>query len=107
MHTQEQISKIKELGNEWQKGNHHRVYFNDLGTLYGIKTNRYNSGNIQSATLDGKAISNSQARQLLQKFASVKFWFDLTDNKFKFNDPYSEVNKEMMRKIQAAVEAQL
>ena len=107
MHTQEQIDKIKELGSEWHKDDHHRVYFNDLGTLYGIKTNRYHSGNIQSATLDGKPVSNSQAKRLLQKFASVKFWLDLVDGKFKFNDPYSEVDKAMMRKIQAAIEAQL
>lgn len=102
-----QVSKIKELGNEWQKGDYHRVYFNNLGTWYGIATERYNSGNIQSATLDGKTISNSQARRLLQKFASVKFWFDLNTGKFLFRDPYGEVNKEMMRKIQASIEAEL
>ena len=95
MYTEEQIDKIKELGNEWQKGGHHRVYFNDLGTLYGIETGRYNTGNISSATLDGEKISNSQAKRLLQKLFYVKVWFDLTDGQFHHKDTYGEINAEM------------
>lgn len=74
--------KLIELGSEWQKGENHRVYFNDLPQWYGLKAIRYNSGNIQSATFDGEVISNSQAKEIDWKFAGCKVWFDFTDGEF-------------------------
>ena len=103
-YTQGQIEKIKGLGSEWQKGNQHRVYFNNLGYYYGIRTERYNSGNVSSAELDGERISNSQAKRLLSTLAYSKLWFDVADQKFRGN---GELSDEMFSKIVAAIKAQL
>ncbi len=74
--------KLIELGSEWQKGENHRVYFNDLSAWYGLRLVRYNSGNIQSATFDGEAISNSYAKEIDGKFVGVRVWFDFADGEF-------------------------
>jgi len=107
MYTKQQIAKIKELGNEWHKGEHHRVYFNNLGQLYGIETSRYNSGNIQSARLDGQKISNSQARRILQRLNFVKIWFCLVAQEFQCKDYYGDLHNGDFERIVAAIEAQL
>jgi hypothetical protein len=51
-------------GSEWESGDNHRVYFNDLPELYGLQAERYGTGNISSAKLDGQKISNSKARKI-------------------------------------------
>ncbi len=74
--------KLIELGNEWQKGESHRVYFNNLAQWYGLKVTRYNSGSIMSAAFDGETISNSYAKEIEGKFFGVKIWFDFADGEF-------------------------
>jgi len=107
MYTPEQIERIRAIGNEWHKGNYHRVYFNNLSELYGIKTNRYNSGNISSATLDGEKISNSAAKRILGRLACVKIWFDLTDNEFHCKDRYGELHDGDFEKIIHEIEERI
>lgn len=82
------IEILKEMGNEWQKGDKHRIYFNDLGAYYGIETERYNTGNICGATQDGERISNSEAKRILGRLLDCKVWYDLNDNQW-----YSQYNK--------------
>lgn len=74
------IDILKTLGNEWQAGDKHRIYINDLMDLYGLKVEYYNSGNISAAWLDGEKISNSQARTMIDKIASITIWYDFVDN---------------------------
>ena len=81
------IEILKELGNEWQKGEKRRIYFNSLGMFYGIETGRYNSGNISSATLNGERISNSEAKRILGRLLDCKVWYDVTDGKFWKSTP--------------------
>ena len=69
-------------GKEWQKNGMHRVYFNDLPGLYGLKVTRYNTGNVSSATLDGERISNSAARKMLNKLCG-SFWYDVSAGEFR------------------------
>jgi len=73
---------LKVGGNEWRKENMHRIYFNDMPGLYGVKVTRYNTGNVSSATLDGERISNSAARKILNKLCCGKFWYDVPTGQF-------------------------
>ena len=81
------IEILKKLGNEWQKGDKHRIYFNSLGMFYGIETERYNSGNISSATLNGNSISNSEAKRILGRLLDCKVWYDVNDGTFWKSTP--------------------
>ncbi len=83
--TMANIETLKKLGREWQGGDKHRIYFNDLAGLYGLETSHYNSGNISEATLDGGRISNSQAREIASDLSMAKIWYDYADNKFYGN----------------------
>lgn len=70
-------------GKEWRSDSGaHRVYFNDLSGLYGLKTSRYGTGNISSATLRGSGISNSQARKIESAFVFAKVWYDVGTKAF-------------------------
>lgn len=67
------ITKLVEMGgNEWKKGDHHRVYFNNANKLIGLSVQRYGTGNVSSAKLDGETISNSYSR----KIEGEKVYFD-------------------------------
>ena len=105
-YTARQIERIKQWGNEWQKGDMHRIYINHgLGRLYGIETERYGTGNIMSARLDGQRISNGEAKRLLSKLNYSKFWFDMVEQKFHCQGEMA--NTGMLQKIVAAINAKL
>jgi len=76
------VEKLKEMGNEWIKGDHHRIYFNNLAEMYGLETGRYGTGNISSATLDGEKTSNNQARRIASDLKELKIWYDVKKGKF-------------------------
>lgn len=59
------VEKIREIGNEWIKGEHHRIYINNYSDLIGLSVNHYGTGNISSASLNGEKISNTRAKKLL------------------------------------------
>ena len=81
MITIEQLEKAG--GKVWQKNGMSRVYYNDLAGLYGLViVERYNTGNIHNATIDGERCSNSEARRILDRLSDAKLWYDLGDNKF-------------------------
>jgi hypothetical protein len=70
---------IKMGGTEWQRGDHHRVYFNRDAKkeLYGLELEYYRtSGNISRAKRNGEIISNSRARKML--FSNT--YFDVKKN---------------------------
>ena len=73
-------------GVEWEKGNLHRVYFNDeaykqvVKDEMGLVFTQYKTGNIKSATLNGEPISNGKARKMLP----YKIYFDVVANKMVF-----------------------
>lgn len=71
-------------GKEWKKDAMHRVYFNDLPDLFGLKTSHYNTGNVSSASIDGQSISNARAREISSSLAMSKVWYDLADQEFHF-----------------------
>ena len=75
-------TKLIKLGSEWQKGEHHRIYFNNLCELFGLSYSVYKSGNISAATLDGERISNSRAKEIKFALAGAKVWYDLNSGEF-------------------------
>ena len=71
------LARMKEIGGKrWQKNNMDRVYFNDLASKAGLDVDRYNSGSISSASLKGKSISNSKAKEIYANLESGKVYFD-------------------------------
>lgn len=60
-------------GRRWIKGGHDRIYFNNWPELIGLEINRYKTGNISCAFLDGELISNRQAGLLLNMINKV-YW---------------------------------
>ncbi len=78
-----EIQKLIEIGGvEWSKNGKHRIYFNNLAELFGLKIERYNTGQICSATLDGDKISNKVAHNYLIELMDVKIWFDVKTQEF-------------------------
>lgn len=66
-------------GSAWIRGDKHRVYINGWTAYAGLEVDHYNTGNISSASYQGKAISNSQAYKLVGCIDKV--WFDAADGK--------------------------
>lgn len=82
------IEALKSIGGqEWQKGDYHRVYFNNLPEWFGLKCEFYNSGSVASATLDGRTISNSYAKSIINDLrSSGRIWYDVRAGKFVNQD---------------------
>lgn len=97
------IEKLKTIGSEWIKGDYHRIYINDLPELYGLSVNRYNTGNISSANLNGESISNTAANKIISRLDG-KLYYDLNSGEFKWsylNDDDAEtIIAAIMDKIQ-------
>ncbi len=79
MNEQDTIIKVltENGGKVWEKGTMRRVYFNPQAVMK-LEINRYNTGNIRSATCQGERISNSEAYRAID----TKVWYDLGDGKF-------------------------
>lgn len=69
-------------GRRWQKNGMDRVYINDWAELAGIEVDRYNTGNVSYAAVDGRQIANGRADALLG--AIDKVYFDTTDGLLHF-----------------------
>lgn len=73
------LKTLEENGGKlWEKNGMTRVYFNPE-TVMSMTVKYYKTGNIFSASVNGKPISNSEAYRAL----NCKFWFDLTDGQFR------------------------
>jgi|SRR5690554_1577770 len=68
-----------------------RYYVNNVATLIGLSYTRYNTGNISSAALAGKYISNSEANRVLGNVSYCKVWMD-EDNQLHMKAPHSFSN---------------
>lgn len=105
--NEQQIAKMKEIGSEWTSsdGSKHRIYFNDLPTLYGLKLEHYNSGNICAAWLDGNRISNTTARKILGDLAWGKLFYDFEDGKLHTRDVRGGRSGSLFTAIRAQIGA--
>ena len=69
------VEKLEALGiRAWECGEMKRYYINDdnLEVIFGLCIDRYKTGNICSASLNGEGISNSKAYKLLGR----GIWYD-------------------------------
>lgn len=66
--TEYDVAAIMAAGKEWKSddGRHHRVYFDAEARMnaIGAVVSFYKTGNISSASLNGKKISNTKARKM-------------------------------------------
>ena len=69
-------------GNRWQRGDRDRVYLNDWAAFTGLEVTHYGSGNISSASLDGRSIANSRAGAILGSI--YKVYFDAADGQLYY-----------------------
>lgn len=73
-------------GNLWENYGKRRIYFEDasIAQVGGMEWENYNTGNICYASIDGKKISNSEAKRIFEALHTwnFKLWYDLADGKF-------------------------
>jgi len=94
---------VKIGGNEWIKGEHHRVYFNSdvQAKMIGLSCSCYKTGNISSATLNGEVISNCEAKRILSSIG--KLWYDAKTGKWEHRDMADSRAQEIIDAIEAEV----
>lgn len=99
MITAEQMKAIG--GREWTNpnGGELRIYLSDWPPFAGLDIDRYKTGNIRYADLDGERISNSQAA----KFILGKVWWE--DGKLCGKGVHEEMWPKVIDGIRAAVAA--
>ena len=75
-----------ESNNLWEKYNKRRLYL-DFAKIVHLEVDRYNTGNISSAFLEGEKISNSKAYKYLQG----KAYIDLNTNTLECQYMHSDI----------------
>lgn len=66
-------------GSRWTKAGKDRVYLNDWIQYTGLEMSYYKSGNVSSASLDGRGIANGRVGRILS--AVSKVYFDAADSR--------------------------
>ena len=75
--TEEGIEKLVALGaTRWSKYGKDRIYLKNIAKELGLEFERYNTGNICSATFKGEVISNSKCGRMLGQME--KAFIDIT-----------------------------
>ncbi len=97
------IGILKQLGSEWKKGEHHRIYFNNVFELLDAEITYHKTGTFDSVEINGKRISNSKANSIKQ-FAKV--WYDVKVEAFNCKDIDTELFEQVVTKIKSLVAAQ-
>ena len=75
-----------ESNNLWEKYNKRRLYL-DFAKIINLEVDRYNTGNISTAFLEGEKISNSKAYKYLQG----KAFIDLNTNTLECQCMHSDI----------------
>tara|TARA_B100000900_G_scaffold414938_1_gene443132 strand:- start:364 stop:660 length:297 start_codon:yes stop_codon:yes gene_type:complete len=75
-----------KANNLWEKYNKRRLYL-DFAKIVNLEVDRYNTGNISSAFLEGEKISNSKAYKYLQG----KAYIDLNTNTLECQYMHSDI----------------
>ena len=65
-------------GSRWTKNGMDRIYLNDWTAYAGIEVNRYGTGNISGAWIDGKTVANGRIAAILGAISKV--YFDTADS---------------------------
>ena len=73
------INKLKEKGSEWIRGNNHRIYFNNIKNLLGLKIEKIRG----CYYINGKVAEYfKEARNLDNRLWSAKFYYDCIKKEF-------------------------
>ena len=79
--------KLEDLGiTAWERDGMKRYYVNDdrLEAVFGLSIDRYKTGNICSASLNGEEISNSRAYKLIAR----GIWYDASADRWMQKTEY-------------------
>lgn len=98
------IETLKKIGNEWVKGDMHRIYFDNLAGRYGLKLWHYNTGNVSGAQFRGDDISNSQGKRIQERFWQAKLWYDVKGGEFQSRGMADEAVEYIVNVIKAEAE---
>ena len=74
-----------ESNNLWEKYNKRRLYL-DFAKIINLEVDRYNTGNISTAFLEGEKISNSKAYKYLQGKAFIDLNTNTLDCQYMHSD---------------------
>lgn len=100
--SEKQIEKMEANGfNRWTKGDYDRMYFN-IEDTDAMDVERYNTGNISYAELNGKEISHAEAGRIL----AVKAYVDVATGEVVVNghnEEAEEIVKEEIEKVLNAI----
>ncbi|QKW31474.1 helix-turn-helix domain-containing protein (plasmid) [Streptomyces seoulensis] len=66
-------------GRRWQKNGMDRVYINNWHEFAGLEASYYKTGNVSSASFQGRSIANGRVAGIMG--AIDKVWFDAADGK--------------------------
>lgn len=67
-------------GKEWMSGEKHRIYFNNKIDFLNLEINRYGTGSVSSARMDGEKISNRSACRILDSLSQLSIYWDVNEN---------------------------
>ena len=73
---------VIKKGSLWERHGKRRVYFNNIEKWLEIECNRYKTGNISSASMNGVGVSNSQAKKAISNIYGEKVFYNLDSKKF-------------------------
>lgn len=86
-------------GSRWTAGGNDRIYFNSAAEkIIGLSVERYKTGNISSATLNGERISNSRASKILASIQGM--YYNVNNGKIghrKGGEDYVDRMKEFIK----------
>ena len=95
-------------GNLWEKGGHERVYFpqEKKQSILGLDIDRYGTGNIRKATLNGEKISNSQAGRILSSVNNA--YYDIKSKTFNYRETgREEIDSHVNKSFKKYIKSQL
>lgn len=92
-----------EYGRIWEKAGYKRLYMNKekLQEAAGLKIDRYKSGNIASASLNGEKISNSRAGRILYSISNS--YIDMKTGKAHSTGDEAGLAEELMNKLKKKI----
>lgn len=100
--TESNLEKLIDMGaNRWTKAGRDRLYLSGAGAeIMGLEVDRYKTGNISSACLNGVGISNSKAGRLMGAYQTA--YIDLESGRLFVSDrPHLQDEVEMFREAMA------
>lgn len=97
--TEKSVSELMEMGaKRWTKAGRDRLYINAAGaSIIGLEVERYKTGNVCSASLDGEGISHSAAYRVMSAYSNA--YIDLSTGALEgVSGSYADLFREKIQK---------